>query len=54
MGLVTREMAIHDPSGHSSVVVVEVVVPIVRMEKLVNVVVIVLNIGLVATAVEAA
>ena len=54
MGTSKVEMAIHDPSGQRMGVVVEVVVPIVTVENCVEVVVMVVKIGFVATAVDAA
>lgn len=54
IGISTREMAIQEPSGHRIGVVVEVDVPIVSTENAVEVVVIVVRIGFVATGTEAA
>lgn len=54
IGISTSEMAIHVPSGHSMGVVVEVDVLIVRTDSRVEVVVIVVRTGFVATGVEAA
>jgi hypothetical protein len=54
IGAVTKEIAMHVPSAHSTTVDVEVVVPIVEIEVDVAVEVMVDKIGLVATGTLAA
>ena len=54
IGISTSEIAIQVPSGHRIGVVVDVDVLIVRIDKRVEVVVIVVSIGLVATGADAA
>ena len=54
IGISTSEMAMHVPSGHSMGVVVEVDVLTVRMDRRVEVVVMVVRTGFVAMGVEAA